>query len=216
MTREKKAQLMVLATLSLFTITAFIAWRDDKAFLNTGPEIVVREEGDAVVFQWSYAVLAPMAQRFSDAFDAWSDRADRIVIVLNSPGGSVAEGGAVIAQIERMKRTHRVDTRVGRFGVCASMCVPIYLRGEKRTAAASARFMFHEPSTVDALTDEEVEIPAFEQRMDAERLFKRYFENSGMNAAFAAKLKVEMAQGDVWFTSRELLAEDANVIQEIE
>ena len=39
-----------------------------------------------------------------------------------------------------------IDTLVQKAGVCASMCVPIYLSATQRMADPEARFMFHEAS----------------------------------------------------------------------
>ncbi|MEO0880085.1 MAG: ATP-dependent Clp protease proteolytic subunit, partial [Pseudomonadota bacterium] len=139
--------------------------------------------------------------------------ADTVIIDLHSPGGSVSEGRAVIEAIERIRRTHTVETRVGPISFCASMCVPIYLQGSVRRAAPSARFMFHEPSSRDAITGERVDTPEFEQRWASRQFVARYFEDSEMDPAWREKLVTEWRGRDIWKTGRELVDERANVVQ---
>jgi ATP-dependent protease ClpP protease subunit len=215
MPEEKRQQLMFLVTLSLFALAAFIAWRADKDFLAGGPDLGVKRDGDAVVLLWLHEIKAPMSARYREAFEEWRGRTERIVLEFDSPGGSLSEGREVIAEIERMKESHEVETRIARGRICASMCVPLFLRGEVRTAHPSARFMFHEPTAVDSITQEEVERPEFEQRMDTDRLFRRYFESAGMDPAFVASLKEKMKSGDVWMTAEELVAANAGVVERL-
>ncbi len=199
-------------TLALFAALAFFAIRSSRSVYETGPGLVVYEEGDAAVFRWEHAIEAPMAHRFREAFEAVKGNSGRIVIELAAPGGALIEGRAVIAEIERMKRSHAVDTRVPEGGLCASMCVPIFLAGEARFAGPSSRFMFHEPTSVDVFTEEEARKPAFERRMDAERFFERYFERSGMDPRWREKLREAWKGRDVWKTGAELVAEGSGVV----
>ncbi len=202
--------------IALFAALAYFALRSGREIYRTGPDFGVFEDGGAVVFSWDEAVEAPMAWRLREAFGAWKDRSDRIVIDLRSPGGALTEGRNVIDEIDRMKATHRDDTRVGDGAFCASMCVPIFLAGEDRVAGAGARFMFHEPSSVDFYTDEKAKKPAFEQRMDADRFFERYFTRSPMNAAWRARLREDWKGRDVWKTGAELVAEGSGVVTRLE
>lgn len=176
----------------------------------------VFEQNGALVFVWDKPVAAPMAFRFREAFEAVKAKSDRIVIVLDSPGGALIEGRRVIEEIERMKRTHRVDTRVKAGATCASMCVPIFLAGEERLASSNSAFMFHEPSSVDYFTDKKANKPAFEQRMDAERFFERYFTQSPVDAAWREKLRQEWTGRDVWKTGEELVAEKSGVVTRVD
>lgn len=199
-------------TIALFAALGFFALKSGRAIYQTGPQLDIYEVGGAVVFAWRDPVEAPMAHRFRAAFEAWKDRTDRIIIDLRSPGGALIEGRAVMEEIERMKATHRVVTRVGPAATCASMCVPIYLAGEERIAAATSRFMFHEPSSVDFITDQKVRKPAFERRRDAERFFTRYFERSPMNPQWREKLREDWKGRDVWKTGEELVTEGSGVV----
>ncbi|MEO0400416.1 MAG: ATP-dependent Clp protease proteolytic subunit [Pseudomonadota bacterium] len=205
----------LLLLIAVCALVVFMAWQgQQRVFVNLG-RLDVRQEGGAVVLSWRSAVEAPMARRFEEAFDAWADETDRFIIDLNSPGGSLGEGARVIEVIEEMQRTHQVDTHVGRGRSCLSMCVPIFLLGEERRAAGSSRWMFHEPSTRDAVTGEEVRIPRFEQRYVADRFVERYFVQSPMDQEWLAKLEEDWQGKDVWRTGRQLYGEGANVILEL-
>ena len=209
-------RLRFAATLALFAALAFFAWKSGRRVYETGPQLEIEEAADAVILRWAHGVEAPMAERFTAAFDDWKSRTGRFVIELNSPGGSITEGRLVIETIERMKETRRVDAYVGAGAFCLSMCVPIYLAGERRTAAPSAAFMFHEPSTRDLFTEEKIDRPGFEQRMTSEKFFDRYFASSGMDAGWRERLRAEWRGRDLWFTAAELVEQRAGVVEAIE
>lgn len=198
---------------ALLAALGFFAWRSGRTVYERGPELEVTETAAGVVLEWSHAIEAPMAKRFAAAFEEYRDKTDRFVIDLDSPGGAVAEGRLVIAAIEAIKRTHRVDTLVGRGAYCLSMCVPIYLAGDRRVAAPDATFMFHEPSSYDLVTDERIDRPGFEARMTSARFFERYFGRSEMNSAWRERLKERWRGKDLWLTAEELVSEGANVVE---
>lgn len=209
-------RLRFAATLALFAALAFFAWKSGQRIYETGPQLEIAEVGDAVILRWAHGVDAPMAERFASAFDDWKGRTGRFLIDLNSPGGSITEGRLVIETIERMKETHRVDAYVGEGAFCLSMCVPIYLAAERRTAAASAAFMFHEPSTRDLFTEEKIDRPGFEQRMTSEKFFDRYFAGSGMDPEWRESLRAAWRGRDIWFTAEALVEQGAGVVEAIE
>lgn len=203
-------------TLALFAGLAFFAWKSGRKVYEDGPSLQIAQAGDAVVLRWAHGVEAPMAERFAAAFAAWKDKTRRFVIELDSPGGALVEGRLVIAVIEAMKATHEVETYVGAGADCLSMCVPIYLAGEKRTAAADARFMFHEPSSYDLATDEKVKRPGFEQKMTSEKFFERYFTQSEMNPEWREKLRANWRGRDLWFTAADLVEQGSGVVERVE
>ena len=207
---------MLAATLVMFALAIFIALRDDRAFLQSGPEVIVRERRGELVFEWLYPIMPPMTAHFEKAFAERGAGARRIVIDLNSPGGMVDEGAALIGLIGRMRRTHEVVTRVGANRVCASMCVPVFLAGDIRSASPSARFMFHEPTAYDVISEEVVERPAFERRLDSERLFRKFIDPTEIDPAFAMELRESVKGRDVWFTARDLVERETNVVGVLE
>lgn len=215
MTPERRNRRMFLATLAIFAMVGWLAMSGDRHAFDLSPEAQVRHDGEALVFAWRSEVKAPMARRLAEAFDARRGEAGRIILELNSPGGDIAEGRAVIELVEAMKQDHVVDTRVVDGDFCLSMCVPIFLEGEKRIAGRYSHFMFHEPSVYDAATKEEIRRPAFEQRLDAEKYFERYFASTEMNREWGEKLKAQWAGKDIWKTGRELVEEGSNIVTEL-
>jgi ATP-dependent protease ClpP protease subunit len=203
------------ATLALFAALAFFAWKSGRKVYEDGPTLDAYQKNGAVVLRWTHEVEAPMAARFAEAFDHWKDRTDNFVIELDSPGGALTEGRLVIAEIEKMKASHHVDTHVGAGAHCLSMCVPIFLKGAARTAAKDAIFMFHEPSTYDLVTDEKVARPGFERTMTSDKFFERYFVNSDMNSAWREKLRAAWKGRDLWFTAAELMEQESGVVTAI-
>ncbi len=210
---------MLAATLIMFALTVVLIARNEEFVFRDEGRLVVRPDptdSRAVVFYWRSQVEVPMARRLAEAFDEWRYDADRIVLDLHSPGGAIREGEAVIRIINEMKRTHIVDTRVRKRRACYSMCVPIFLMGEKRSAAANARFMFHEPTAYDYFTGEEVREPEFEKRYNSEKFFNRYFVNSPMNPVWRDQLKAEWRGRDVWKSGQTLMDEGSNIVTVLE
>lgn len=214
---QRRLRLNQIALIVMSVILVFLAWRNEQLIFDRAGELIVRQEApDTLTFYWSSDVDFPMARRFEEAFEEWRGEAGRIIIDLNSPGGSLSEGRDVIDVINRMKRTHVVETRVGPRRSCLSMCVPIYLQGEVRTAAPSSQWMFHEPTAMDAVTGEVVEIPEFERRYASSRFVRDFFVNSDMDPDWLDDLLREWGGRDVWRTGRELMNEESGIIQRLE
>ena len=102
------------------------------------------EQPDRIVLGWSGPVQEPMSERVAAALDRYKADRRRLVLILNSPGGSIEHGRKVVAVIRARDRA--IDTVVQKAGVCASMCVPIFLAGTRRIADPESYFMFHEAS----------------------------------------------------------------------
>ncbi len=210
---------MLAATLVMLALSALLITRNDQyIFRDEGRLEVARDAADpeTLVFTWRSQVEVPMARRFEERFDEWKGEGRRIIIDMHSPGGLIHEGEQVIRVIERMKRTHIVDTRVRRGYKCYSMCVPIFLQGERRIAGENARFMFHEPTVRDFHTDEEVRLPEFERARTTRRFVEKYFVNSPIQPAWLETLLAEWQGRDVFKTARELVDENSGIVTEVE
>src|SRR3954466_13888164 len=110
----------------------WVLWSSFQAPSNTKEvasqqTLSVSEAPDRIVLGWSGPVQEPMSERLAAALDRYRADPRRLVLVLNSPGGSVEHGRKVVAAIAARDRA--IDTRVEKAGVCASMCVPIFLAG---------------------------------------------------------------------------------------
>lgn len=211
------ARLTPLLIIALFGAAFLLMQRNDSRYLADEGRLLVIEapSRDAVILSWSHAVGAPMARRFEEAYAGYKGKVSTFIIDLDSPGGTTAEGRRVVALLDRMGRTHTVETRIGPEAICLSMCVPIFLKGEKRIAAASARFMFHEPGSFDSFTGERSKEPEFERRFVADRFFDRYFENSPMDPAWRGQLERDWVGRDVWKSGEDLWREESGVLTDV-
>ena len=155
-----------------------------------------------------------MQAKLAEAFKEHRGKTDRFVLSLSSPGGSVGHGGAVIRLLREIRRTHRLDTIVEGSGTCASMCVPIYLQGETRRATPRSRWMFHEVSLRDAITDEKQEMRPSDQKARTDKLFDDYFRPAGVPDGWIKDMREKMRKGDVWRSGDQLMRENTGIIQE--
>ena len=76
-----------------------------------------------------------MSDEISAAFEQNKSTIKKVELKLDSVGGSVAEGEKVIDVLKKIKTTHKLYTVVGAGRRCGSMCVFIYVQGQKRFAA---------------------------------------------------------------------------------
>lgn len=189
----------------------------DAYFIGVG-SLSVREEPaqDTVYLTWRGRIDAPMEARLREAFEKYQGSTRTFVLDLSSPGGAIDHGARVVRLLRQVRETHRLDTRVEAGKQCASMCVPVYLQGERRTAAADSRFMFHEVSFREELSDDEVAVPQRAKSSATDRLFARFFVPAGVSQSWIEKVRAEMAGGnDVWLTGPELVAQDSGIVQDI-
>ncbi|MEL6789010.1 MAG: ATP-dependent Clp protease proteolytic subunit [Pseudomonadota bacterium] len=201
----------------IFVLLVLVALQTEKSALFGKGDFAVRVLKDrprAVELTWRDGIDAPMALRLEEAFRQNRDQADIFVLNLSSPGGSLREGAKVIDVMARMAQTHRVETIVKRGRICLSMCVPIFLQGQSRTAAANSRWMFHQPILMD-MSGEIAEQPDFERNFTADRFFKRYFENSPMEAIWREQLREDWVGREVWFTGQDLVDQRSNVVTDL-
>ena len=176
----------------------------------------VKVEGGTVIMRWRGAIEAPLAARIEETFRAHQATGAQFLLVLASPGGKVDHGGDVVRLVKTMQRTHAVDTLVEGRSVCASMCVPVYLAGRTRTASATARFMFHEVSFRDAVTDKRNEVPEKAIERSTDQLFDRYFRPAGVDELWIKGMRREMRGKDIWRTAEQLVAERSGIVQRLE
>lgn len=186
----------------------------------------VTEEADRIVLGWSGPVQAPMHELVAAAFDRFETDRRRLVLMLNSPGGSVEHGRKVVAAIRARNRA--VETFVQKAGVCASMCVPIFLAGSRRIADPDANFMFHEISLhIGAEGDakrgrdgESGKAPdpritkAIESRATDE-FFRTDIGLRGVNAVWLAGMRRQISGHDVWISARRLVDEGSGVVDDL-
>ena len=179
--------------------------------------VTVHERPDHVLIRWSGAVDTNMTRALDRAFrDRRGDRR-RIVLSLHSDGGLVSEGAVIIERIKQLRRTHSVDTLVEQGRHCASMCVPIFVTGENRTAHPTGRFMFHSVRISGAspfVRTSTAHVRRIEERA-TEDLFDDHLRAAGVNERWLESLRTTMGRADVWFSGKELHEQRVGVIDEL-
>ena len=175
-----------------------------------GPKTFRTLEGpdaNTVVFLWDGNVQPGMAQEIAQAFEQWKGRVNRVIFSINSLGGSVNEGDAVIRVFQDIKRTHRFDTHVGRGRQCGSMCVPLFMQGQERLGARTSSWLFHEIANFDGRGQLVMLLP---ERTD--RFFAQYFKPFGVPDAWIEATKTQIKGNDLWQTGDDLIKANANII----
>jgi ATP-dependent protease ClpP protease subunit len=106
--------------------------------------VEARESGDRLSISVDGVITPDVAIRFRAALAAAT--ASSVVIELDSPGGYVRAGYAVIDAIVEARAAGRaVTTLVRGSAACESMCVGIFMAGLPRRAESGASFMLHAP-----------------------------------------------------------------------
>lgn len=163
---------------------------------------------DSIVFNWHGRIEAGMADSIAKAFDEQKAGVKRVLLTIESGGGSVAEGRRVIAVLERIKQTHQLDTYVKAGSTCGSMCVPIYLQGQKRYAAPSSLWLFHEVSIRNQTTKQITKL----DRDAFQKLIDDYFIPAGVSRDWIADMMPKTEGSDYWRTGDALIRESSNII----
>ncbi len=186
-------------------------------------KLVVREEANHIVLAWSGPVAPPMRDELASAFKRFEDDPRRMVISLNSPGGSVSHGREVIKEIRNVEYRRPVETLVEKGGVCASMCVPIYLQGARRAADPSALFMFHE-ATIDksalrkagagALAIDKGMVRQIEA-MATDVLYDKDIGQQRLNPKWASEMRTKIVGREIWLSAQQLTDANSGVVDAI-
>lgn len=211
-------QLLWALALALIVVFGFQA-RDqfDSVFAGAGRfEVRAAPEDNTVYLRWRGKIEAPLLANIEDAFQRHKDSARTFKLSLSSPGGSLDHGAKVARLLRKIAETHTLETVVEAGSRCASMCVPVYLQGQRRTAAASAKFMFHEVSFREFMSKEDADVPERAKETATDRLFAVYFSPAGVPESWIRSVRAAMAGGrDIWKTGRELTDENAGIVQQV-
>ena len=187
-----------------------------SAIEPTTQKLALREEPDRVVLAWSGPIETPMRDDIAAALARLAADRRRLVLTLNSPGGSIEQGRAVMTALRAEAQRRPIDTLVENGAVCASMCVPIYLLGARRMADPAAHFMFHEAS-IDAAAWKATGAQAEALRKVFESLATDSFYETDIggqrvNAQWLAAMRTRIVGREVWLSGRQLVEEGSGVV----
>jgi ATP-dependent protease ClpP protease subunit len=186
----------------------------------------INEQPDRIVLGWSGPVQDPMSERIAAALDRYKADRRRLVLILNSPGGSIDQGRKVVAAIRARDRA--IDTLVQKAGVCASMCVPIFLAGSERMADPEAYFMFHQAS-LNSSTRENIKRQQFSEAETArlsqtikaletqatDDLFRNDIGIRGVSRVWLARMREKIPDRDIWMSGQQLVEERSGIVDRL-
>ncbi|MGE4183359.1 MAG: hypothetical protein AB7E81_00025 [Hyphomicrobiaceae bacterium] len=149
-----------------------------------------------------------MSAEIATAFELNRWRVRAVELKLDSGGGSVKEGEEVIRVLQNIKKTHMLVTAVAAGGRCGSMCVFIFVQGDKRLAASASLWLFHEVSIVDRVSHTITRL----DRARWEELVQKYWVPAGVNQDWINEVKAHTNETDYWQSGESLLRSKANLI----
>lgn len=208
-----------------------------SSFARPGAEsgaaaVAVEAANDRVLIRLSGRVDDTMASHLGAALSGFRYERRPLVISINSAGGYVAAGQQIVDLINVAKSGSDVETRVERRAICASMCVPIYLAGSRRSAAADSRFMFHEArlakdnpeyqklrqNAQGALSNKQ--FASFEKTVTngiTDGLFGRDMNYRDVNSDWLRGMRAKVRGGkDVWLSGQQLVDQGSGVVHVLE
>lgn len=200
----------LLAPLLAATIACLVAGQAEaRTPVPVGTlKVLHLKKSGRVVLHWKGKIDRPMARSFHNAITKWQGRArNGFIVSLDSKGGRVNVAYAVVRLLRRLRRTHMVHTYVKRGNVCGSSCVPIFLQGEKRTAALASLWLFHEISSRDKAVKGRVILKPGRTA----KMFDDFFLPAGVPPAWIDSVKNRIRGADLWMTGAELRTSDSNI-----
>ena len=165
----------------------------------------ITDSGQKLVVTWTGRIDGAMARGLSHAFEVHGREVTAVELSLSSCGGRIDEMTSALAELDRIKRTHRLVTVVDQGATCASACIPIFLAGETRRAAMSSLWFFHRSwrESVDGGIDE-VRIQVSERSFVTGYL-EQYYVPAGVSREWLAHLiETIVSSGGYWQTGRDL------------
>jgi ATP-dependent protease ClpP protease subunit len=215
----------ILGICGILLVWAFFQTSSGSGNLSS-QSLSVSEDRERVVLAWSGPVQEPMSERIAAALERYKADPRLLVLMLNSPGGSIEHGRKVIAVMRARKRP--VNTLVQKGGVCASMCVPIFLSATQRMADPESRFMFHQARLSSSVTqrvnrqrlsdDDKDRFTKAVKEFEADatdELFREDIGIRGVNTAWAEKMRGRIAGRDLWLSGQQLMDEGSGIVDRL-
>lgn len=179
-----------------------------------GFRVLTAEDGamqatDLVVIEYSGPIVLAMAENLRLIWDEIkvNRRFARVALRLDSPGGTDTAGKAVIDVLAEIREHLALSTIVEQTDVCASMCVAVYIQGERRYASPASAWMFHGAcramSNVPSLALTMKYFDHFHERRIERQFIDYLFENQYVTTP-----------GAFWVSGKEL-AERSNIVTDL-
>ncbi len=181
------------------------------------------KESTRVVLNWRGPIEPPMREQLQDAFARLESDPRLLVLVLDSPGGSVDHGRQVMKLIHQVSRERQIDTLVEAGRTCASMCVPLYLVGAERSAHPTSKFMFHEVrfqlrADTDRAVRQQLSDPSI-HKMAVNHFTNEMFDDDfgprSVDAKWLKQMRTQIRGRDVWLTGRQLMEQGSGVVDKL-
>ncbi len=134
---------LVVSRLPVGTAKAQSAVPHRIGFSVSEPDTRGADGKRTVAISYAGPIAYPMAANLKDLLSEWKSRADRIVLDLDSAGGSVGEAEAASALLVQARQTVDLHTRVSQGGRCLSSCVLVFMQGAQRIAGSASVWLFH-------------------------------------------------------------------------
>ncbi len=154
------------------------------------------EQDGSLNIEWSGPIVPGMAEYLRSAIDRYGALSRRVVLFLDSAGGKVDEGDRVIHLLDEIKQTHRLITVVPDGKLCASMCVPIFLKGDDRLAGRTSLWIFHEVARRGANRKERTEVTL--------RLLDKYYAPAGVSTHWIKAIVPAIERAELWQSGGDL------------
>lgn len=169
-------------------------------------ELFPAPDASTVVIQG--AIFSPIAKDVSEAI-AKTPRGTPIVVSLDSLGGKLKEGEKLIAVLDAAKKSQEVTTFVDNGNRCLSMCIAIFMSGEKRIAGRASVWMIHAAH-------------AYGSPLPLPGPTKRYLHDlaaRGVSERWLRQLEHEhhlfSRPAELWLTGAELAAQNSNIATKV-
>lgn len=142
---------------------------------------------------YNVSIQGPISPNDAIRFEKATDKIERAVVFLGSPGGSV-RAGIAIGDIIRKKK---YGTVVNRNRICLSICAVIWLGGDKKYISKTGQLGFHAAYYMD---DEGKNMPS----AMANAMIGAYLGKLGYSYDLAALVTSAPPDGMLWISANEL------------
>lgn len=176
---------------------------------NVSTLTVEQNDNKVMAIRVSDFIVSPMANEMQELLINVPNHKG-VVLIFNSQGGSVTEGEKIIEILEsHKKRGLTINTVVENGAVCASMCIPIYMQGQKRYAGARSTFMIH-----GVYLGLQRHTPDIDQTKSyLSRLVKFGVNSSWLDILW--KQNIFTDSKEYWLNAEELVEQESNIVTDL-